>query len=145
MRKITLQGFGNRLRSERQRLGLNQVEFAERAGIKRPTLYLYENDETVPNLKFLESLQSAGIDIDYLLFGVHANHIQTEGRICLAPSLLSDIFKVVDEVGRDDNGNLLSMDTRRDFFAVLCASYTNKEDQKLDLGVVQMMLNHKKE
>ena len=46
---------GDRIRRERQRLGLSQREFADRAGITFQMASLYENDHRTPRIETLSS------------------------------------------------------------------------------------------
>ena len=64
---VKTQSFGDRLRSERIRLGLNQSDFAALAGIKRTAQHFYETDARVPDIRYLERIQQAGADIEYLM------------------------------------------------------------------------------
>lgn len=141
MLALTLSGFGDRLRSERRRLNYSQVKFAELAGVKRATQYLYENDETVPNLKYFDAIQGLGADLSFLLFKRHSVTPERQDFISISPKLLRDIFAIVEDVGRDQEGNLLPLETRQDFFSVLCASYADREDQQINPDQVKLMLN----
>lgn len=64
---VKKQSFGDRLRAERIRLGLNQSDFAALAGIKRTAQHFYETGARVPDLRYLERIQQAGADIEYLM------------------------------------------------------------------------------
>jgi transcriptional regulator with XRE-family HTH domain len=61
--------FGERLRSERARLGFTQTAFAEVAGIKRTAQHFYETDARVPDVRYLENILDAGVDLQYLMRG----------------------------------------------------------------------------
>jgi transcriptional regulator with XRE-family HTH domain len=61
-------GFGERIREERQRLKLNQREFAERAGVSRASQAHYELAQRVPDLVYLGAL-AADVDILYVVTG----------------------------------------------------------------------------
>lgn len=60
---------GERLRSERTRLGLSQGDFAEKCGIHKNSLRLYEQGERSPTLVLLLVFQDVGVDISYVLTG----------------------------------------------------------------------------
>ncbi len=60
---------GDRLRSERSRLGLSQGDFAEKCGIHKNSLRLYEQGERSPTLVLLLVFQDIGVDISYVLTG----------------------------------------------------------------------------
>ncbi len=60
---------GNRLREERERLGLTQPVFAELAGAKKRTLIDWEKDVSSPTAVQLAQLSAAGADVLYILTG----------------------------------------------------------------------------
>lgn len=60
---------GARIKEERQRLGLNQTEFAALAGSSRRAQVKWEGDETAPNGSALAALAQAGADVNYILTG----------------------------------------------------------------------------
>lgn len=123
-------GFGERLKEERKRIGLTQVQLAEKAGIKRVTQYLYEKEESHPNYRYLEALSRVGIDLQYLLFGVK----ESQKSLQLTPEAAREIYKAVDIVGRDDNGDLLPVERRVDIFSALCMAYSGRAGDNLDLS-----------
>lgn len=61
--------FGERLREERKRLGMNQTEFALLGGIVKFTQLTYEKGDSTPNLEYLAKLEAAGVDAYYILTG----------------------------------------------------------------------------
>jgi transcriptional regulator with XRE-family HTH domain len=62
-------GLGDRIAEERKRLGLNQDEFADVAGVKRRAQSLYENGHRSPDSDYLTRIAAAGADIVYILTG----------------------------------------------------------------------------
>ncbi|MFT8210575.1 MAG: helix-turn-helix domain-containing protein, partial [Symbiopectobacterium sp.] len=66
---LTLEGVGERLKSERLRLGLSQESFAERCGVKKLTQYNYEKSERHPDAAYLVSAKALGVDVNYLITG----------------------------------------------------------------------------
>lgn len=66
-------GFGERLRAERERLGLTQADLAEKMGVHKNTQARYEKADTQPSPGYLTALRSVGIDADYVLTGVRAS------------------------------------------------------------------------
>lgn len=61
-------GLPERLRKARERLGLKQVEFAERTGVSRSTQIGYEKGVTEPTTGYLRAAQENGVDVAELLF-----------------------------------------------------------------------------
>lgn len=61
---------GDRIKEERQRLGLKQTEIAEKAGISREMWGKYERGIAIPGGEVLFSFAAAGADIQYLMTGL---------------------------------------------------------------------------
>ena len=61
--------FGERLREERKRLGMNQTELALLGGVVKFTQINYEKNERTPDLDYLTKLEAAGVDAYYILTG----------------------------------------------------------------------------
>ncbi|NWB91625.1 helix-turn-helix transcriptional regulator [Pseudomonas agarici] len=66
-------GVGDRLRAERERLGLNQTDFGVLAGVSRGTQKAYELETGSPDLRYLAALEKAGVDTQYVLSGVRTS------------------------------------------------------------------------
>lgn len=62
-------GVGDRLRGERERLGLNQTDFGLAAGISRGTQKAYELGTSSPDIRYLSTLESIGVDVLYVITG----------------------------------------------------------------------------
>ncbi|TGR41853.1 XRE family transcriptional regulator [Mesorhizobium sp. M00.F.Ca.ET.151.01.1.1] len=63
------EAFGDRLRSERKRLGLSQAELAELAGVRKQAQMHYEAGHRSPQAEYLYRLGQAGVDVAYVLTG----------------------------------------------------------------------------
>lgn len=124
--------FGQRLRQERDRLGLSQADFAERGGVRRTTQHIYESDTRVPDLNYLERVQEAGADLAYLVLGERLPPGRQD-TITLSYATLSNIYRVVDEFCRDDDGHPLPLDSRLRFFQLLCASVKDRGSSDAEL------------
>ncbi len=48
-RETTSPGFGSRLRTAREKIGISVSELARRVGVKQPTIWLLENDRRGPS------------------------------------------------------------------------------------------------
>ena len=70
--------FGERLKSERSRLGLNQAEFAALGGVKQHAQFQYEKGMRRPNSDYLSAITAAGVDAYYLLTGEKASRLENE-------------------------------------------------------------------
>jgi transcriptional regulator with XRE-family HTH domain len=64
---------GERLREERQRLGLNQTDFAAIGCVTKKTQMLYESGERYPGAEYLQALEPIGVDVFYVLMGKRAS------------------------------------------------------------------------
>lgn len=60
---------GQRLREEREALGLSQPKFAALAGTTKQTLFSWESDRTAPSAGQLAAFAAAGVDVTYVLTG----------------------------------------------------------------------------
>lgn len=60
---------GERLREERERLGLNQTEFGVLLGVSRGTQKNYELGASSLDLRYVTSLEERGVDAAYVLTG----------------------------------------------------------------------------
>ncbi|WP_231886091.1 helix-turn-helix domain-containing protein [Bordetella ansorpii] len=67
-----LDNFGERLREERQRLGMSQAEFGAAGGVLKQAQLKYEKGERTPDAAYLAAIAQAGADVQYLLTGSRA-------------------------------------------------------------------------
>lgn len=65
-------GIGDRLKEERERLGVNQTEFAALAGVSKNSQFNYEKGERSPDSAYLYAIFNAGADVLYVLTGNRA-------------------------------------------------------------------------
>lgn len=64
---------GERLRNERERLGLNQGSCADACGVTPRSQRNYESGERLPDAAYLARAIDIGIDVLYVLSGVRSN------------------------------------------------------------------------
>jgi phage repressor protein C with HTH and peptisase S24 domain len=64
-----LRTVGERIKGERERLGLSQTAFANLAGVGKTTQINYEKGTRNPDTEYLAALDSAGVDVYYVLTG----------------------------------------------------------------------------
>lgn len=81
---------GERLREERNRLGLSQPVFAEVGGVTKKTQMLYEGGERHPDALYLAAIAAAGADVLYILTG------QRLGSVAPTPALKPDEAALLD-------------------------------------------------
>lgn len=68
---------GERLKEERERLGINQTDFATLGESSRKTQFNYETGERVPDAAYLSSIAEAGADVLYILTGTRSATMQS--------------------------------------------------------------------
>ena len=64
-----MSSIGMRLKEERERLEMTQVEMARVTGITRVSQQNYENNRRLPDAGYLGSLHRIGVDILYVIAG----------------------------------------------------------------------------
>ena len=64
-----MSSIGDRLRKERDRLDMNQSDFASAAGTTRKTQFNYESDNRRPDADYLAAIAAIGADVLYILTG----------------------------------------------------------------------------
>jgi len=68
-----LSTIGERLREERQRLGLSQTALAATASVGKHSQINYESDRNAPDANYLTAAAKQGVDIYYVLTGRRTN------------------------------------------------------------------------
>ena len=136
---VNTPSFGRRLRQERERLGMTQVEMAVAGGVKRTTQHLYENDVRVPDINYLTRLKDAGADLAYLVLGERHGPAQANA-LTIPYALLSNVFRVVDEFCVDEDGKPLPRETRLRFFQLLCVSLKDRSEDETNIDALRAEL-----
>lgn len=70
----------DRLLEERNRLGMNQTEFAQLGSVGKTTQINYEKGERFPDAAYLAAVASVGVDVLYVVTG------KRDGGASLSPS-----------------------------------------------------------
>lgn len=65
--------FHERLKQERERLGISQTAFGEQCGVKKLAQINYEKGERKPDSDYLQKAQQLGVDIGFLFSGLRTN------------------------------------------------------------------------
>lgn len=100
-------GIGDRIKQERERLGLNQDEFGKLGGVTRKSQFNYESEERMPDAAYLESISQAGVDVQFIITGQRVSDLVSEDRAeYLIKSRHDNETKV--NVKQNENSNLLS-------------------------------------
>lgn len=66
---IRLDDIGQRIRLERERLGLSQTELGAVGGVQKNAQHNYEAGKRSPDATYLASIARAGLDVGYILTG----------------------------------------------------------------------------
>jgi len=66
---VLMDSLGNRLREERERLGLSQEAFGEIGGVKKLAQRNYEKGNRQPDASYLTAVAAIGVDVMYVLTG----------------------------------------------------------------------------
>lgn len=121
---------GERLRTERRRLGLSQDAFAEAGGIRRTTLYQYERGDRRPSLDFLIKCITVGLDLSYMMFG--QRDLRLGAEIKLEEAELARISALVDIYARDSRGRMLAHEHQQELLSQLCRIASDKSEEQVD-------------
>lgn len=87
---------GERLRGERERLGLNQEELGQIGGVNRNSQGKYEKGERNPDSVYLAAIASAGVDVLYVLAGTRTSR-PVEGLSVTEEKVLDDYRSLPEE------------------------------------------------
>lgn len=60
---------GSRIKSERLRIGMQQIDFAEACDVSRGGLLKWEKNESAPNAQALAAMARLGVDVLYVVTG----------------------------------------------------------------------------
>jgi transcriptional regulator with XRE-family HTH domain len=71
---------GTRLRAERERLEMNQTQFAEKAGVTRNTQGLYETGARSPDGNYFAAVAEIGVDVAFVLVGPNRLKVEVTPR-----------------------------------------------------------------
>lgn len=71
---------GERLKFERERLGLTQATIAEIGGIQKRAQINYENNSRNPDAAYLECVAKIGVDVLYVITGVRTGEPEPLAR-----------------------------------------------------------------
>lgn len=72
-----------RLKEERERIGLNQTAFAAVGGVSRMAQINYEKGVRYPDLAYLEAIAKIGCDIQYIVVGNRSSTALTDDELVL--------------------------------------------------------------
>lgn len=126
----------DRLRQERERLGVSQDEFARLLGISRVTQNYYENGSREPGLSYLSAFGQNGGDLLFLLFADEAAHEYVD---LIDWALFDKVWDWVERVAIDSKGNPYPPDLKKKAFRLAyraCRCRKMADPEKFDLTLL---------
>jgi len=118
-------GFGQRLREERKRLGLSQQQLAEIAGCQRLAQLQYENDSSVPTIRYLNAIAVAGVDLSYLVLGIRFGNTSLSSE--QLQRVEDKVFELIEECAKSQPDGKLSPDSHKMLFKLFRGYLTQVE------------------
>lgn len=116
--------FGQRLRAERERLGLSQTALASIAGIRRLAQSQYEKETSSPNVRYLSAVGSAGLNLEYIVFGRLASDtpLTTDDTYRIE----GEAFRLLEEFVQKQPGSQMGVEGRFALFQVFRENLTKQ-------------------
>lgn len=93
-----LKAIGGRLREERNRLNLSQIDTARMGGVAKNAQINYEAGSRQPDVGYLAGLDSAGFDVLYVITG--RRDLARNGDLTEEEAELLSAYRGMDLVGR---------------------------------------------
>lgn len=87
--------FGERLKEERLRVGMSQIQLAQAVGMSQSTQTLYETGKRNPDIAYLGAVHELGLDAAYIVTGAFL-----EGDIPKDEQEFLAVFRKLDRRGR---------------------------------------------
>lgn len=84
---------GVRISEERERLGMNQADFARLAGMSDRAQRLYEKGERFPDAQYLAAVAGHGVDVLYVLTGQYAGGVKPAPALTAEEATLLEYFR----------------------------------------------------
>lgn len=93
-----MRNFGGRLKEERSRLSMSQIELATIGGVGKTTQINYEKGARNPDASYLTAVAEAGVDVLYVLTGERSTDGAAWGLIDM--DFLAEIAERLDQIIR---------------------------------------------
>lgn len=118
-----------RIRLERERLGLTQAAFAEMAGVGRASQIFYENNDRYPDTAYFEKLTKHDIDVPYLLIGQRSQSTYNDADwLHFKSEVLWEVFTASLKIGQPTLPTQ-SAEASLAAFKAFCAVYSERNDE----------------
>ena len=95
---------GDRLRSERKRIGLTQKAAADEVNMKEQSWVRFEKRGEPFDLRVLQALEEIGFDMMYVVFGIKKN----ESLKTVQPEHI-EILRLLDQVDENKQAKIMKM------------------------------------
>lgn len=86
-------GINDRLREERERLGLSQEALGVQGGVRKQAQHMYESGARRPDSDYLERLALAGVDVLYILTGQRSQVVAPQALLPPDERILLDNYR----------------------------------------------------
>lgn len=103
---IQMSGIGERLREERERIGLSQGAFGEIGGVKANAQGNYEKGERYPDAAYLACLSARGVDVLYVVTGQRTP--MPADSLSAGEALILDNYRALSDKDRDAVARLMA-------------------------------------
>lgn len=90
----------DRLRDERERLGLSQEALGAVGGVRKQAQHLYESGARKPDMDYLSAVAVAGVDVLYVLTGQRSQPVPPTAALPPRVRALVDNYEHTDEEGK---------------------------------------------
>lgn len=130
-----LDRLGDRLKSERARLGWTREAMAKIGEVSRASQRLYDVNERIPSLTYLYLLADAGANLSYLLVGESAN-ADTDQHLMITESALSKAYRLTTEMLLDESGRVFTIDDAEDLFISLVKQIHHAEAPEINISAL---------
>lgn len=106
-----MSSFFERLKEERERLGLNQTAFGAIGGVGKQAQIKYENGSRAPDAVYLSAIAASGADVQYILIGVRSAVITdvpvVDAQASPQSKALKEAMKIANELPEDVHRDIL--------------------------------------
>jgi transcriptional regulator with XRE-family HTH domain len=129
-------GLNDRLRQERERLGVSQDKLARLLGVSRVTQNYYESGSREPSISYLSAFGQNGGNLLYLLF---ADDSPREYVDLIDWDLIEKVWDWVERVAVDSKGKPYPRDLQKKAFRLAyraCRSCKISDPKSIDLTVL---------
>lgn len=127
---------GERIKAERERLGITQDDWARAVGIHRNTQAKYEKGDAIPDINYLSEIDNLGADIDFIRTGARNTSVSLEDAI---GGECDTIFSIVESVEQTVIKHNLAVTPAKkaQIVTLLYRAYRNRGSGAVDLTVVE--------